>query len=78
MGHIMLKVLRGICSMAYGFYWYIEGMERKKVRVGDRTIKMHEGRGLLGRYLIAKIAVIQFLQKTCLEWYKCNACVINS
>ena len=40
--------------MAYGFYWYIEGMERKKVRVGDRTIKMYEGRGLLGRYLIAK------------------------
>ena len=54
MGHIMLKVLRGICSMAYGFYWYIEGMERKKVRVGDRTIKMYEGRGLLGRYLIPK------------------------
>ena len=62
--------------MAYGFYWYIEGMERKKVRVGDRTIKMHEGRGLLGRYLIAKnsrshqqtkFAVIQFLQRTCIE-----------
>ena len=54
MGHIMLTVLRGIYSLAYGFYWYIEGMERKKVRVGDRAIKMHEGRGLLGRYLIAK------------------------
>ena len=40
--------------MAYGFYWYNEGMERKRVRVGYRTIKMHEGRGLLGKYLIAK------------------------
>ena len=29
-------------------------MERKKVRVGDKTIKMHDGRGLLGRYVIAK------------------------
>ena len=72
MGHIMLKVLRGICSMAYGYYWYIEGMEGKKVRVGDRTIKMHEGRGLVGRYLIAKnsrshqetkIAVLNFFRE---------------
>ena len=35
MGNFMPKDLWRIGFLAYGFYWYIDGMERKKVRVGE-------------------------------------------
>ena len=53
-GHFIRKFLRGIFVSCHMVSIGIEGMERNKVRVGNKTIKMHEGRGLLGRYLIAR------------------------